>query len=445
MANAQKLIKISRVILLLGALYGLIAICYYWTSQTKNTAIEVVPENANFVLKIDGKSLAQRELTGVFTQNDDETIGLIQEILKRRKRKIKDYVGPKRKGLDIDYLSNSYFFSTPENIQGIAFSLLNEEKFKENISTHIDSNSVALTKGNIGMILWSNENLSKEKIQSIGQKIIASNSHFDDKAFESNEDILLQAISQQSNSNDWLSQSSFSISHKENKLHFEGKVPAKRSFSKEISPHDFHIHTNEVSPEINHTIADVLSPLGLELPDISLISANYGGMEIQVKGQQAWFIPQADLWIQFDENFDLFAQLSELDSLNDIQIISDKQIDFRGQKYFYEQVSSNSIYLGIRPLKYSNRKPKIKSKKYFVVQGNPKLLTDIKATPLVMALLAGVKEFVSFRQLFDKMEYISIEIDPNSEQNLKGTFEFQGDKDAYVETVKFLMQSGLIR
>lgn len=424
--SLQKVFYLVRFISLLGILLVVFFVFYSWNSDEKKEAITAVPNDAEFILKISGKKIFKTEISEILKKQDNEMMALIQRSLKKSNVKTEE--------IGIDFLSDFYFFSCGDSLQGVSVCLSDTNQFKTQISSHLDTNAVFALKNNVGLILWSNGFLSKKEMQKTGKKIVALDQHFDENRFTQKEEVLLQAISQSRKRENLLS-SSFTLLFKEEQLKLYGDFPCKPAHNASLRPQNFHFQINSLPTALQQKIATFLTKTSLDIPLIDAISLNYEGMEIKLHEKQFWTLPKVDALVKFEDTIQVETLLSPLKKQKNKIKIENENIQILEQNYHIKQIDEKTIYIGINPLTAQ----KHNASNHLFLQGNPTILTKIEAPALVLGLLSGTKEYTIANRISDKVEYLSLKIESGTKRNLKGEIHFKKGENACLELTKLLL------
>ena len=131
-------------------------------AETQNENLAFVPSGASFVIRIDGRQLAETTLFSIVMESkDEEVIRLIERTFKNKVTDNKEF-----KNVGINFLSDVVIFKMDYNdgeITGLLVNLFNKRLFDKNMSSNSPVEQAFTSNENVGVIL-SYAPKNKEKV-----------------------------------------------------------------------------------------------------------------------------------------------------------------------------------------------------------------------------------------------------------------------------------------
>lgn len=183
----------------------------------------------------------------------------------------------------------------------------------------------------------------------------------------------------------------------------------------------------------------VFKEIGIEIPKITSQQMLLYGLSIENIRGSTTVLPKFDWILRFDSIIDLDSQLVSINTSTDMmKIIDKKSIKIGETLYYYSQISSHEIYIGV------TESPKIKSIKTQVLpllKGNPSVLLEIEGKGLIAQLINVMPQVKNTRVFMENIEYFNIHTSDDNGANLKidGEIRLKEGKMMTIELARFLL------
>lgn len=233
----------------------------------------------------------------------------------------------------------------------------------------------------------------------------------------------------------------------DNKVHIEGigttnplliEKKEHHHFLASPSTKDFlEINMGGLSDTLNNYLKKLLESVSVNLPSIASQQLIIYGLKItNIKGS-LFILPEFDGIFRFDEKVDLNK---EVHPFNHFAFSSGKDsYEIEGITYYYHQIDSNEIHVGINPTPDFHEK---QGDVLFSIKGYPASVLNIKGDGIIakVALLLPVVQHS--KHLFNSLDHFEINTTllPNDSLKVTGSMIFPEDKIASIEVLKFLLK-----
>lgn len=429
------------LIFMIWVAYSLISMVF---QEHTNENHNYVPEDANFVLRIDARKLINSSISSILLTEDEEIVDLL-------KKTFEDEHDTKLERLGIAINSDLIIFKQSfegHDLVGILFNLTGPKTFKKNVNEYLDGSQVYAIKDNVGLVYFEMENLelkelSKNSLQKKADKILEQKSKFKFDYLETDKESVMAQIWSKQGPSDDSKESNVSFIITDHKLIIDGELGmdfgSKGDLQKEVSPSGIHISTDQMSDVLNDTLTSLLSDFNLPLSNITGFSINYHGLELLV--EPVFFAaPKFDALIAFEDSISIDRLVDSLLVSEEMVRISENAIQYKGLDLYYKQIDSNSIYIGTREgVEIIERKENLA----FHMTGVPSLLTKIKGKGMMLSFFELIPAYTSSRDFTQRAEHIDIQLSngKNGISKLHGEIKFRKDEFALNSVLKLLIQA----
>jgi hypothetical protein len=440
------------------AVLGTIAWLIAFTSQLilvrqKNELSLYLPETTTLAVKINNQNITNYFFKNLFfdQENNELKNNLNQFLLDKLKNQDrKDLFGQLNKSHlnGADFLSEFIFFQFEEKnikIDGILCHVSDEDEF---LNQEVSSDIAIFSKNNIGIVL--NQKNTKQKLTSsdllkVAQRII-NNPLQQELFFLKKDENMSSFIDVAASFNRPIKENGqfihFSINADDKNIGISGDLPQlpiednEQQLQYFLRPKNLAINARFGSKEINRFIGNWLSSLRIEPIEINSFSLNYSGATISLNPTQ--FKPSFELIVSCEHAIDVKNILSNPNFLNFINgSIQSNTITVNSSRFFYEQLDSNTFYLGDtqRPI-YE----KIKLKEVMSIRGDLGFLTSIETGGMdfifdFIPIYGSAKTFINASKKVD----FTISQTHGSRNKFYFNLAFKPNFDSINELFKFML------
>lgn len=420
---------------IVSVLYGIFLLIILWIFYflfslyilQKNNPVSTysVPENAELVVKIDGREVFQQVLLSTFLEGkSDDIIQKLKEITKKPSSSAKTF------GINwtqpITYFKVNY---KGQELQGMVVQILNPAEWNADINTLLGNTSVAKRINFSGIVVQSTK-LSKSDLYEFIEKNAKKSGK--EGITASNQPLI--SISQKGDKG----VINLSIESKKNVILMNGIIdhngilkPNQLRFI--LVPSDLHLTTDLITKDINDSISKYI---GINLP-LSGISANYRGITLAEVGGKNLFLPDADFIFGFEKETTV-AELYE--TIPNSTWNPDKQtITIGKQIYFTKQLDSKTVFFG------SKQHAEIRENTSaigFTTKGSLKPLFNVKGNPWIRAAMR-MNPISSYGLDFsEEIKTISIRLEPVNPtyMQLTSSVTFKQEEDAVLKLLEIVLK-----
>jgi hypothetical protein len=413
---------------------------------------EFIPSNSTFAIRIDGREIVENTLFSIILESKDEAIlKLFEETINKRTSGEKEFTNT-----GINYLSDIVIFKAPfegKEVNGILFNLLNRATFLKNMPDLIGKGQVVAANENIGIILTSsNLKNSSKHLQSFAETIVKTKNKGHHKIFHygSAPHRFSEIHFHSSSNSNSETEINLVFEQKEQAFELNGNMISENKInfndlSHILKPDGLHITSKLFSDEWADSLRSYLSFLSKDLPEIKAFSMNYRGVNVINHSSGFMAIPDAELIIQCNDDFNVsdFLHDPELSGSTDCEL-TESFIRFDTEILYYKQLSPKCFYIGKEPdpkLAENNRQS------LFIVSGDLNPLTNIKGGGMMTAFLEMVPIFKASKNLAKSSEKINMTITcvSNNQAKINGSFLFKEGHYPMSEIMRFMLNGNLIK
>jgi len=433
-------------LLLFSIVVGSIALSELFYSEVNNELINYVPENAVYSCRIDSKSMIRETLNNLLTSDDQESIDLLQELMKSE--------DSTRELPGISFLDEIVIFSFPihDNLyNGLLFNLSNKKKF-EKFSRKISERGAGVAvKDNLALILFNNQlhELNQDQLNVQASTILNKNPNSSKTKSTKSSEIEVHLKNGIQEINSILMPGEVFMDFERNEIQLSGNMDIKR-----IPEHDRHvsikgddllINIPTFTPIVRDSLQNLLEEFNLAYFQLAGLSVNYKGLTIEeVPGLKLQ--PEFEALLYFADMTSVDSLLQAIQPLNSEFIIRERQLSYGKMNYFFHQVNTQTIYIGTTKFNQNlitNLNPNV----IMHVKGNPKNMTALKGEGMMRKLVELLSLYSASKSFTESMESIDYEINRINEEtaSVKGKLVFADETSAHLALLHFLLQSKLIR
>jgi hypothetical protein len=423
-------------------------------SETQNGNLSFVPANATFVMRIDGRQLAETALFSiVMDSKDEEIIRLIERSFKNKVTDNKEF-----KNTGINFLSDVVIFKMDYQeglVNGVLVNLANKRLFDKNITASDQEQHAFSSTENVGLILTystkNKEKVSAKGLQKLADSILQNKTTFKVQQFIANRDEgkLTEVFIKGNFLGNALrsAESSIVFEQKEQSFLLHGDLSMNdaesdtHKLSHQLVEKGFHITSRVFSKEISDTLGRLLSFIDRPIPEITAFSLNYEGTKIINHTSGFFVVPNMEMVIQCANPFSIqsFLKESSISAQLDCQI-TDKTVQFQDEILYYEQLSSNSFYIG------SAEQPKFKQRsenELLHISGKLNPLLNIQGGGMMTALLEMIPVFKACKGISNHSDRIQFDIVEKGQNKaeIRGELLFKKEYYPMNEILKFILIS----
>lgn len=410
-------------------------LCYYGSStflRHSNEPFQLSPPNtAHAVVYMDGKQLFNEALTATFITTKDE--GISSLLLKR-------LTSEKRtnKRLGLDLLNEVVLFSDryeSQKITGFIFKIAQPDLWKKNSLSLRDAHTYTFESGNTAIVLVSDQLSAKELDQYARHHLMKSSGR--PPAFA--------PISFELATTHGLPPVQGTVRIAPDQLLLNGTVnlhpiPNDVRLKHALLPGAFHL-TCDVFPEMLDEWRDILpNDLGLPLSEISGISMNYKGLEIENGNNGILPLPELDLIVSFRTSVSIDTILQNIQALYPQAVLTKNSIRLDRTTYYVQSLSPNTLYIG------RSEKPIFQHRSEEAVlsmQGSLERFLHVKGGRILTTMIKMSEPYQQLDQWDQKIDALAFTLTRThgNRYELLGKVQFRHDKNAIVEVVRALLQS----
>ena len=430
------------LVVLLTASSLLIFICLNLLSTNQNNPLVPVPDDANWVLRLDAESFVKKEVYNtLFADKDDAFILKVRELIDKNFNGESD-----KKSLRIDPQEDIVLYGIDRNNNSyllIAVQTKDAAAFTENIQAYCKSNQAGRALGHCGLFI---QQIKGKKNRTELEKVLADllNRPFKElkKATpEKNEFIALDLRKLPSKSG--FSSMKVSIQHRDKSINLEGEItyPKKLhpSLKFGLKPEGVYVYSRFIPEALPDTLLNFL-PDGLpHFKDIEAYAVDFKGTYLEDQKDSLPSIvgflptPVMNLIIQSKHDCkveDLWKAFPESVRRPNLTL------NFGNTVFHLKQLSSTTYFIGVDPnavIPYSGND-------VFFITGHLEKSTKIYGSTFVTAFIENMGPVKAFNDFLNSSESIHIEIKPKSGTTyaIKGQINFKKGKHPLHEMTKMV-------
>jgi hypothetical protein len=454
MRFSRSLLRFLSFSILLMASWFIFQFARTILSETQNENLSFVPANATFVMRIDGRQLAETTLFSiVMDSKDEEVIRLMERTFKNKVTDNEEF-----KNVGINFLSDVVIFKMDYQegkVNGVLVNLFNKRLFDKNITASNQEQHAFSSTENVGLILTysakNKENISAKGLQKLADSILQNKTNIKVQQLIANrEEGKFTEVFIKGNflGNDLhSSESSIVFEQKEQSFILHGDLSINHpesdthKLSHQLVEKGFHITSRVFSKELSDTLGRLLSFIDKPIPEITAFSLNYEGTKIINHTSGFFVIPNMEMVIQCANPFSIQAFLKEssLSQQLDCQI-TDNTIQFQDEILYYKQLSTNSFYIG------SVEHPKFKQRsenELLHISGKLNPLLNIQGGGMMTAILEMIPVFKACKGISNHSEHIQFDVieKERNKAEIRGELIFKKEYYPMNEILKFILIS----
>lgn len=437
MKIGKKIGSFLQLISLIGFLWLLFFSISFFLKHDVTPAHFDFPKSAQLSLTIDGKTISKDAFYSLFIEDKD--IEIANE-LKDLRQKVKQYDTQQSLLVGIDIFNEIKIFTDEykgKPLAGYIFKLNNTRLWDKNNARLFNSENASIRSSNTGLIVRSNT-LSKAEL-----KKYLNSRKFDKAPTNKDSERKNALLTYKYAHNKTKTTGIFQID--KNKLKLNGDfnsndVIAAKKINYYLKPTNFHITSALFPNEWNRQIKQFAQDYSLDFPAIEGISLNYSSMEISSTQDGVIPIPKLELIIQFQSEFSIIPFLANLKEYSPVAFTySDSYIEISGNTYYFNQLDTKTIYIGI------SKKPQIISKSYptlFTISGSLKPLTKINGNEFLVAMVKMTNPYKQLDKIAHSIETIELDLmkSTKNKNSFNGELSFKKNKNGMSELLKLILQ-----
>lgn len=433
------------LVVLLTASSLLIFICLNILSTNQNNPLVPIPDDANWVLRLDAESFVKKEIYNtLFADKDDAFILKVRELIDKNFNGESD-----KKSLRIDPQEDIVLYGIERNNKSyllIAVQTKDADAFTENIQAYCKANQAGKALGRCGLFI---QQIKGKKNRSELEKVLADvlNQPFKElkkAAPEKNEFIALDLKKLPSKSG--FSSMKVSIQHQDKSINLEGEItyPKKLhpSLKFGLKPEGVYIYSRFIPEALPDTLLNFL-PDGLpHFKDIEAYAVDFKGTYLEDPKESLPSIvgflptPVMNLIIQSKHECkveDLWKAFPESVRRPNLTL------NFGNTIFHLKQLSATAYFIGVDP----NAIIPFSGNDVFFITGHLEKSTKIYGSTFVTAFIENMGPVKAFNDFLNSSESIHIEIKPKNgdRYSINGKINFKQDKHPLHEMTK--MVSGM--
>lgn len=434
------------LILIVWICYSLISMVF---EEHANENQEYIPNDALFVVRIDGRKLLNTSASSIILHEDEEIINLIDRILQNEMEGEGTI-----KGLGVAINSDVIVFSQSKNdhdLIGVLFNLIRPKTFKKNVPLLLGDNQVIAVNGNVGLVYMEVNNdegtrLAVKKLTKYADQILSKKSNFDFTVFDtSNDNIMAQSWSKKGLIKDIniAHNASLSFIITDTELIIDGEfaynLESKSKISTDIKPRGIHLSMDQISGIVNDSLVSFFNNLNIPEGKISGVSMNYHNLEL-IDDPVLFPAPKFDALVTFEGDYIIEAAIDSLLEKEGSERINESCISFSGLNLYYNQVDNKTVYIGTtKNVSYI----KHDEKAAFRMIGDPACFTKVEGSDFMRGMIELRPYFTSSREFLAKIDTIDISVGTpkNGISKVHASIKFDKGKYPLNSILMFMIES----
>lgn len=441
----SKLKILGNTLLLLACLWLLFFSIQFIQKIDTDELENYLPENSEIVLRIKSKTVIKRFLSDVLYKNNFDRKSISKFDI--------DQDPSTNKSFGINFEKNILFFYERRNnkdIVGVLAHLTDSDKFSQ---LNKEERTVAKTKENIGCLLFVlspdkfdstqlynyckellNPNKNKAKATALLQKSHTENSVID--------------LYLSGNKNTILGDLLVQLKIEQNEINIAGKALRNPAIEKDslssflIQPQQQNylaLQMGNLPDTLNYYLQSVLDKINLELPKIKSQHVLFYGLGVDNTSKNLAIQPYFDAVFRFTDTLSLSNRITELNTSDSlIRILSSDTLSIDNMNYFFKQLSSRDIYIGVTPKPdfYSVTQPQL-----FYLKGRPEAILTIKGDSWMADIAKAIPQIRNSKAFFEGVDVFEIEAKANDNfvVDVKGKIAFKSDELATLQLVQYFL------
>ena len=428
--------------MLLTASSLLIFICLNLLSTNQNNPLVPVPNDANWIIRLDAESFIKKEVYNtLFAEKDDAFIVQVRELIEKNLNNDSD-----KKSLQIDFQEDIVLFNVDRNDKSyllIAVQTQNTKAFSENIPAYCKPNQAGEAKGNCGLFIQQTKGKKdRAELEKVLQNVL--NGPFKElqkAAPEKNEFIALKLNKLPENSG--FSSMELSIQHQDKSINLEGEITYPKTVHRPLKfglkPEGVYIYSRFIPEALPDTLLSFL-PEGLpHFKDIEAYAVDFKGtyledpkdslpnivgflptpvMNLIIQSKHACKVE--DLWKAFPES----VRRPNL------------TLNFGNTIFHLKQLSATTYFIGVDP----NAVTPYSGNDVFFIKGHLEKSTKIYGSTFVTAFIENMGPVKAFNDFLSSSKSIDIQIkhQKGTVYAISGKINFKQDKRPLHEMTKMV-------
>lgn len=400
----------------------------------------LIPENANFVFKINVKEFFKSSTYSLIFNSKDQALLNALEIYLNKQR-----MGEEQNDFGIDFTQDMTIFG--ENYKGgeiyvMVFNLFNPQKFEERTRPLLISNQSLLRKDNIGIVAtyFGKNKVSEQELNAFLKKLDFKHTTREIPGF-SKDIFILKMHDFKVNDKIHVEKGEIRAQADEKRLLVQGEFTTKKK-SYEVSkwtliPNGLHVENSLISNAIQDSMQKYLLNIGIYIEDVDRISMNYYGTEIQETEKGVLFTPVFDLLLTFKNDFNMQSIFRDGKILEELGFEKENNIIHAGKlDYYIDSVDARTFFIGNQLKQVVHRK----SKTLFYVSGDLSNLTSIKGGGFISSFIELLPPFKASKNLFKQVSTVHFQAVPKGNKvEVKGDLTFKNNTYLYNEFLRFFL------
>ena len=414
--------------------------------ETKPTLHVPIPENVNWKLRVNLKTIVKKELYTVFFEEDD------REILNQIRTQVQERLESQNKKPSI-YLNledDIVLYSIDVNHANFFAYLLqtkNSEKFNQNVPAYLNRNQAAVALGSNALFITqkSGKHLTPEQLKTLAYKWIHATQETFNYPAERKDEILEIAVNNMHNTvrfkNLYLR-----MSQQKQAFNFEGNIiypePIRESMPFTLKSKGVFLYSRFIPKQIPDTLINFL-PKGLpHFKNISSFAIDYQGMSLEEPmdslphfvGQM--LIPKMNLIIRAGEPVKIEDLWKEFP--NNVQK-PNLTLLFGNTTYYMKQLDNTTYFIGIDP---SSVVP-FKGDDLFILNGDLRKSTKVYGGTFITAIIENMGPMKALNEFWNSTNKfnVSVQKSKNTTYKINGKIDFKDDHFPLHELAKLLLHS----
>jgi hypothetical protein len=432
------------LVVLLTASSLLIFICLNLLSSNQNNPLVPVPDDANWILRLDAESFVKKEVYNtLFAEKDDAFIVKVRELIEKNLDDESD-----KKSLHIDFQEDIVVFNVDRNAKNyllIAVQTHNPKAFSTNIPAYCKTNQAGAAKGNCGLFIQQTKGKKdRAELEKVLQDVLNGPFKELQKADpEKNEFIALKLKKLPENSG--FTSMDLSIQHQDKSINLEGsisypkKIYAPLKFG--LKPEGIYIYSRFIPEALPDTLLNFL-PTGLpHIKDIEGYAVDFKGTYLEDPKDSmpsiVGFLPTPVM--------NLIIQSKHDCKVEDLWKAFPKSVrrpnltlNFGNTVFHLKQLSPKTYFIGVDPsavVPYSGNE-------VFFIKGHLEKSTKIYGSTFVTAFIENMGPVKAFNDFLSSSESVDITIkhQKGTSYAISGQINFKKDKRPLHEMTKMVFE-----
>lgn len=430
------------LVVLLTASSLLIFICLNFLSTNQDNPMVPIPDDANWVLRLDAESFVKKEIYNtLFADKDDAFILKVRELIEKN---LND--DSNKKSLQIDLQEDIVLYGIERNNRSYLLVVVrtrHASAFNDNIPAYCKANQAGIAIGHCGLFIQQTkgkkDRAALEKVMK--ETIILPFKELKKAAPEKNEFIALDMKKLPTKSG--FSSMKVSIQHQDKSINLEGEIayPKKLhpSLKFGLKPEGVYIYSRFIPEALPDTLLNFL-PDGLpHFKDIEAYAVDFKGTYLEDPKDSLPSIigflptPVMNLIVQSKHKCkveDLWKAFPESVRKPNLTL------NFGNTIFYLKQLSATTYFIGVDPnavIPYSGND-------VFFIKGHLEKSTKIYGSTFVTAFIENMGPVKAFNDFLNSSESINIEIKPKKGNlyAINGKINFKKDKHPLHEMTKMV-------